>query len=196
MSGYVLTLSCNDRPGLVAEVAGQIAGSGGNIEEAAQFNDVETGRFFQRVRFKLDEQNTRGFAAAFTALATERGMQWSLRPVGQRRKVLILVSKFDHCLADLLYRMRIGELAMDVVGIVCNHPREALDFSLSATTLGGPKIRTGFLRAGDGMDFTTKVLAETALRLARGEGKPGAHTPCELFGVELATDAGAELVLR
>lgn len=64
------------------------------------------------------------------------------------------------------------------------------------TNGGGPKIRTGFLRAGDGMDFTTKVLAETALRLARGEGKPGACTPCELFGETLATDAGAELILQ
>jgi formyltetrahydrofolate deformylase len=124
-SGYILTLSCDDRPGLVADVAGLIFAQGGNIVEAAQFEDVETGRFFMRVRFDLpgEEDLCRAAVAAF---ATGPGAEWSLRRADQRKRVLLLVSRFDHCLGDLLYRNRIGELAMDVVGIISNHPREGL----------------------------------------------------------------------
>jgi formyltetrahydrofolate deformylase len=120
----ILTLSCEDRPGLVADVAGLIARQGGNILEAAQFDDVDTGRFFMRLMFDLPGADA--FRTAFEAMARERAMSWSLRRQDDRRKVLIFVSRFDHCLGDLLYRNRIGELAMDVVGIVSNHPREGL----------------------------------------------------------------------
>jgi formyltetrahydrofolate deformylase len=122
---HILTLSCADRPGLVADVAGLIARSSGNIVEAAQFDDLETGRFFMRVRFALAAGRGR-FEEAFAGFARGAAMDWSLRPSAERRKVLILVSRFDHCLGDLLYRVRIGELPMEVVGIVGNHPREAL----------------------------------------------------------------------
>jgi len=127
MTGLILTLSCDDRPGLVADVAGRIAAAEGNIVEAAQFEDVQTGRFFMRVRFDLPVAAQDHFRAGFARWAGDYGAAWKLRPSGHRSKVLILVSKFDHCLGDLLYRQRIGELEMDVVGIVSNHPRDAMN---------------------------------------------------------------------
>ena len=122
---YILTLSCPDQPGIVARVTGLLFEAGGNIREAAQFEDPETGRFFMRVLFTLAEAGGVDLSDRFGAVARRHDMTWSIRRADARRKVLILVSKFDHCLADLLYRWRIGELAMDVVGIVSNHPAAA-----------------------------------------------------------------------
>lgn len=121
---YRLTLSCRDRAGIVARVSTTLFEHGANILEAAQFDDIATDRFFMRVEFDLAEGGIDGFRSAFAALAESYGMEWTLRARAERQRVLILVSKFDHCLADLLYRWRIGELAMDIVGIVANHPRE------------------------------------------------------------------------
>jgi formyltetrahydrofolate deformylase len=129
--GNILTLSCPDQPGLVAGVAGLLAEKGGNILEAQQFNDTESNRFFMRIAFEMVGGAAREpFAESFAAFAKENSMAWSLRAAGEPRRVLMLVSKFDHCLGDLLYRQRIGELPMDVVGIVSNHPREVLKISL------------------------------------------------------------------
>ena len=125
-----LTLQCDDRPGLVADVATLLTQQGGNITDAQQFNDKLTDRFFMRVEFEIAPEAVETLRAAFAGLADERGMEWNLRRRNERQKVLLMVSKFDHCLGDLLYRWRIGELNMDVVGIVCNHPREALTISL------------------------------------------------------------------
>ena len=122
---HIVSLSCPDQPGIVSRVTGLLFATGGNIREAAQFEDQETGRFFMRVVFSLPELQTDDLSARFATLAEEYAMQWSVRRADVPRKVLILVSKFDHCLADLLYRWRIGELPMDVVGIVSNHPAEA-----------------------------------------------------------------------
>ena len=127
----ILTLACDDKPGLVAAVAGFLFQNGGNILEASQFNDQESERFFMRVVFELTgEARFDDVRGRFADLAREHAMEWSMRPVGERRRVLMMVSKFDHCLGDLLYRNRIGELPMDVVGIVCNHPRDALKISM------------------------------------------------------------------
>ena len=129
MTNYVLTLRCNNRSGIVAAVATRIAACGGDIFEAHQFDDGETGMFFMRVAFAME-----GPVEVFrTALAEDEkvyGLDLTLRVAGLKRKVLLLVSKFDHCLGDLLYRMRIGELNMEVVGIIGNHPREALNLTL------------------------------------------------------------------
>ncbi|MDP3677334.1 MAG: formyltetrahydrofolate deformylase [Novosphingobium sp.] len=126
----ILTLSCDDRPGITARVTGYLFEHGGNILEAQQFNDVGSGAFFMRVEFDPDGADIAALHTGFAALADEYGMHWHLRSKAQPRKVLMLVSKFDHCLGDLLYRNRIGELPMEVVGIVGNHPREALNISL------------------------------------------------------------------
>ena len=128
----ILTLSCADRPGLVATVAAFLTFHGGNILEAQQYDDRDSGLFFMRVVAELtdpsngiDELN-----AAFRPVANEHGMDWTLRDAAERRRVLLLVSKFDHCLGDLLYRHRIGELPMDVVGIVSNHPMASLNTTM------------------------------------------------------------------
>ncbi|QPF90688.1 formyltetrahydrofolate deformylase [Bradyrhizobium commune] len=125
---YILTLSCQDKPGIVAGVSAFLFRSGYNILEANQFDDVETGRFFMRIVFNPIEEGSHSdantFREQFTEIAQQFGMSWSLHDRAHRRKVLILVSRSDHCLVDLLYRWRTGELPIDVVGIVSNHPRE------------------------------------------------------------------------
>lgn len=121
---HVLTLSCPDRPGIVRQVTGLLFDAGANIREAAQFEDAQTDMFFMRVVFDTPSEAERSLHGQFGALARDHGMEWALRPLASRRKVLLLVSKFDHCLVDLLYRSRNGEMPMDVVGIVSNHPIE------------------------------------------------------------------------
>lgn len=124
---YLLTLSCMDRPGIVAAISGYLTQCGGNILEAQQFDDAETGRFFMRVEFALQGRvRYEHVHREFGALAREFEIEWQMRPRAERRRALILVSRFDHCLIDLLYRLRTRELDMEVVGIVSNHPREAL----------------------------------------------------------------------
>ena len=128
----ILTLSCQDRPGIVAAITTALFRNGANILDAQQYDDLDTGRFFMRVVVdpaKVDEATLR---ADLEEIAGELGLKWSLRRRDERRKVLIMASAADHCLADLIYRWRGGELAMDVVAIVSNHPRETyknLDFA-------------------------------------------------------------------
>ncbi len=125
-----LTLSCKDRPGITARVTGYLFDQGGNVLEAQQFNAQDQGSFFMRVEFDPGAGDVATIKAGFAAVASEFGMSWDLRAKRANRKVMLLVSKFDHCLGDLLYRTRIGELPMQVVGVIGNHPLEALNVSL------------------------------------------------------------------
>lgn len=130
---FVLTLSCPDRPGIVAAVTRLLFEHGNNVLDAQQFDAVDTGRFFMRVVFaKLASgRSETELVPEFTEMAREFGFVWTLRKASARKRVMILASRFDHCLADLLYRWRIGELPMEIVAIVSNHPRETfahLDF--------------------------------------------------------------------
>lgn len=129
-ASLILTLSCEDKPGIVARVTGNLFEAGGNISEAQQFDDSLSGNFFMRVVFDPGERTVEDFRAAFAPVAQQYAMQWNLRDTTVKRKVILMVSKFDHCLGDLLYRTRIGELPMDVVAILGNHPKEALSISL------------------------------------------------------------------
>jgi formyltetrahydrofolate deformylase len=129
----VLTLACQNQPGIVAAVSTCLFEQGGDITEAQQFDDEQTGRFFMRVVFDKAEgaPDTTAIRHAVEPIADRFGMNWNLRNSSQLHRVMVLVSKFDHCLADLLYRWRTGELAMQIVGIISNHPREIythLDF--------------------------------------------------------------------
>lgn len=126
----ILTLSCRDKPGITARVTSYLFEMGGNILEAQQFNAQDNGQFFMRVQFVPGAVDAAAIRAGFEALAAEYGMTWNLRAKNAPRKVVLMVSKFDHCLGDLLYRNRIGELNMEVVGIIGNHPKEALSISL------------------------------------------------------------------
>lgn len=130
----ILTIACPDRPGIVSAVSTLLFEAGCNILDAQQFDDVETGRFFMRVVFdRLEEAKPHvAIAAAVGELAERFAMTHTLRQRATKKRVLLLVSKFDHCLADLIYRWRIGELPMDIVGVVSNHARE----HIASTDLG------------------------------------------------------------
>ncbi len=130
---FVLTLSCPDRPGIVSAVSTFLAHNGQNILDAQQFNDVETGHFFMRVVFNAADLavNLAALQTGFTAIADRFGMDWQMRDRAGLRRVMLLVSTSDHCLVDILYRWRTGELEMIPTAIVSNHPREtyaSLDF--------------------------------------------------------------------
>jgi formyltetrahydrofolate deformylase len=127
---YVMTLSCKDEAGLVAAVTTQLAAIGGNIRESQQFNALDSGNFFMRIGFDCPDRSSEHISEAFQPVIERYRMDWKIRDTRAPRKVLMLVSKFDHCLGDLLYRLRIGELNMDVVGIVSNHPKESLNLTL------------------------------------------------------------------
>lgn len=131
---FVLTLSCPNRPGIVAGVATFLFEQGCNILEAQQFDDTESGRFFMRVVFNRVEGETSLAAVkdGFRAVAEHFKLNWQMRSRTEKRRVMLLVSKFDHCLADLLYRWRIGEIPMEITAIAANYPRETyahLDFA-------------------------------------------------------------------
>ncbi|UAL10570.1 formyltetrahydrofolate deformylase [Caulobacter segnis] len=123
----ILTLSCPDQRGIVAKVSAFLYERGCNILDAQQFDDQETGQFFMRVVFDADGADRAALRGDFGDLATTLKMKWTLRDRAERYRVLLLASKFDHCLADLVYRWRIGELPMDIVGVVSNHPAETYE---------------------------------------------------------------------
>jgi formyltetrahydrofolate deformylase len=123
---YILTLSCANKPGIVAKVSTALFDGGFNILDAQQFDDTLTGSFFMRVEFNAAnaEADIEALRKGFAALADSLEMTWSMRPADRKKRVALMVSKFDHCLADLLYRWRSGELPMDPVAILANYPRE------------------------------------------------------------------------
>jgi len=122
----ILTLSCPDRHGIVAAVSAFLLEWDANISDAQQFGDASSATFFMRVVFEpTDGDAETAIRDAFAPLAERFGMDWTLRGPAPRR-VMILASKFDHCLADLLYRWRIDELPMQVTAVVSNHPREQI----------------------------------------------------------------------
>ena len=123
MDEYILTLSCPDKVGIVAAVSNALSSNQCNIQDSAQFGDGETGLFFMRVHFRV-EAGGPGKAALdsrFAELAQEFSMRWNLVAAGYRCRMLLMVSRQGHCLNDLLYRYRTGQLHADIVGIVSNH---------------------------------------------------------------------------
>ena len=119
----ILTLSCHDQPGIVGAVGMFLAEHRCNIIDSAQFGDLDTGRFMMRVLFeRLDAAEERAsLASAFEAIGVQFAMRWAMHDASHRPRVLIMVSKLDHCLNDLLYRYKVGALRMDPVAIVSNH---------------------------------------------------------------------------
>lgn len=122
----ILSASCSNKPGIVAAVSKAIFDMDGDIADLQQFDDHGTGQFFSRVVFSgatapIGAQKARELLAPVLA---PFGMSWSLRARNEKRRVLIMVSRFDHCLADLLYRWHMGELNMEIAGIVSNYPHE------------------------------------------------------------------------
>jgi formyltetrahydrofolate deformylase len=129
----ILTLSCPDRRGIVAGVAGLVADRGGNIIDSHQFGDPDENVFFMRIHFSVpDGSDVKGWRDAFGPLAGELGMSWELHDVAVRPRLLILVSREGHCLNDLLYRWRTGGLPAEVVAVASPYD----DFSALAGSYG------------------------------------------------------------
>ncbi|MFW9594380.1 MAG: formyltetrahydrofolate deformylase [Macromonas sp.] len=118
---YVLTLSCQDKPGIVHAVSGFLLEHGGNIEEAAQYNDRDTGLFFMRVQFVCQRWAPEDLEREVQLFARNHSMQVGLHPLHQPMPTVIFVSQQGHCLNDLLFRWKSGLLPLDIRAIVSNH---------------------------------------------------------------------------
>ncbi|SDU22514.1 formyltetrahydrofolate deformylase [Stappia sp. ES.058] len=122
MSAFALTVTCRSTRGIVATISTYLAESGCNITDSAQFDDRETGNFFMRVSFNSETGTTlEQLSDGFQARAESLGMDYAFHDEATRMKVLIMVSRFGHCLNDLLYRWRIGALPIEIVGVISNH---------------------------------------------------------------------------
>ncbi|MDD9841313.1 MAG: formyltetrahydrofolate deformylase [Alphaproteobacteria bacterium] len=152
MTIYVLNLVCPDKPGIVAAVSSFLCAQNMNITQSNQFGDADTGRFFMRVGFEKTKEKTKDKAnkkqtqtdiealkSAFAPLGENWAMDWQIYDMAQKPRALILVSKFDHCLVDLLYHTQAATLNMDIVGVFSNHEttrhlvvRENIDFHYQA----------------------------------------------------------------
>lgn len=120
---YTLTISCPDRAGIIAAVSGFIAQHGGFIVEASYHTDLESQRFFMRQEIRAESLpfDAAEFANRFAPLAQEFAMDWQLSDSARKKRLVILVSKQDHCLNDLLHRWRSGELQVDIPCVISNH---------------------------------------------------------------------------
>jgi formyltetrahydrofolate deformylase len=121
---YILTIACPDKQGIVAAISGFLADSGCSVDDAAFFSDAESRRFYGRSVFRIDREDVSAkmIGSWFGQVAHKFDMDWEIFDTSKPLKVMIMVSKFDHCLNDLLYRYRIGALPMEVKAIVSNHP--------------------------------------------------------------------------
>ncbi len=122
MPRHLLTLTCPDRPGIVHAVSGALLEVGGNILENAQFGDIDTGLFCMRTEFDAGVEDSGLISTLVSAALGDTAARVVVRRDDHRPRVLVMVSKYDHCLVDLLYRWRIGDLRVDIPVIVSNHP--------------------------------------------------------------------------
>ncbi|HQE46480.1 MAG TPA: formyltetrahydrofolate deformylase [Rhodoglobus sp.] len=118
---WILTLVCEDRPGIVHAISGAIVEASGNITESQQFSSDDTGRFFMRLQVESAASRDR-FEAALAPVTERYDMEWQLDVVGRPLRTLVLVSRAGHCLNDLLYRQRAGQLTVDLPLVMSNHP--------------------------------------------------------------------------
>lgn len=119
---YCLTVTCNSQRGIVAAIATFLADKGCNITDSSQFDDLETDQFFMRISFTSDEgADQAALTAEFAEIAAPFGMTFAFHDESEKMKVVIMVSRFGHCLNDLLYRVRIGALPVEIVAVISNH---------------------------------------------------------------------------
>jgi len=118
---YVLQIKSPDKPGIVAALAPLLASKGCDIREAGVYGDPVTKTFFIRMRISSQGLSCAELGNALKPLAQKMALDWALKDLSQKMKVLIAVSKFDHCLLDLLHKWRIGSLPINIVGVVSNH---------------------------------------------------------------------------
>jgi formyltetrahydrofolate deformylase len=121
---FVLVMSCRDTVGIVAAISSFLASNGGFITESSHFGDAGTGRFFMRTVFTTGDskKSIEAIRDEFQPIAQRFEMDWAIHDTTKKARVLILVSKFDHCLNDLLYRYRIGALPVEIPAVASNHP--------------------------------------------------------------------------
>ncbi len=178
-----LVISCPDRPGIVAAVSGLLAGVGANITQSDQYStDPEGGTFLMRVEFHIDDAARERLAASFGEVAERFGMQWRLWHSGERKRVALLVSRHEHCLLDLLWRWRRGELDCDIPLVVSNHPDLRDEVSMFGVRFAHvpvsredkPRAEAELLEAlGDGYDLV--VLARYMQILSRCVPRASRH---------------------
>ncbi|MFP6556988.1 formyltetrahydrofolate deformylase [Paraburkholderia sp. B3] len=144
---FILKLSCADRPGIVHAVSGFLFERGSNILDSAQFGDSHTGEFFMRVHFQQvgGDPGLDGLREVFAPLAQEFGMRWELHDASVKPRVVIMVSKIGHCLNDLLFRYRTGQLSIEIPAIISNHK----DFYQLAASYNVPFHHFPLLNATD-----------------------------------------------
>ena len=118
---WVLTLVCKDQPGIVHAISGAIVAANGNITESSQFTSDDTGRFFMRLQIESAVPREH-FEKQIAPVAERYGMTWELDEVGRQMKTLVLVSKSAHCLNDILFRQRAGQLPVELPAVFGNHP--------------------------------------------------------------------------
>ena len=165
-TAWVLSLSCPDRAGIVHAVTGVLAEHGGNITESQQFGDPDTGLFFMRVEVASDASRET-LESAISALGEPFAMTWSLDVAGRRMRTVVMVSKADHCVNDLLVRERAGTLPVDIVAIVGNHEqlRDLTEFygkrfvHIPVTADTKPAAEAALLDLVDELDVELVVLA-------------------------------------
>lgn len=122
MTKYALTVTCPSARGIVAAIANYMADNDCNITDSAQFDDMQTGQFFMRVSFASEGGTSMAdLESGFAETAQAFEMQAAFHDESQKMKVIIMVSRFGHCLNDLLYRWRIGALPIDIVAVISNH---------------------------------------------------------------------------
>jgi formyltetrahydrofolate deformylase len=166
---HILTLDCRESPGIVHAVSGFLLEHGCDIIDNQQFGERSEGHFFMRVHFASDGDASTADAlrTAFAPVAERFGMSWRLEPHGSKRRVLIMVSKFGHCLNDLLFRARIGELPVEVVAVVSNHTDHQTlvewhgipFFHVPVTAATKPEAEARLLELVDEFDVELVVLA-------------------------------------
>ncbi|MTE19532.1 formyltetrahydrofolate deformylase [Streptomyces sp. TRM43335] len=158
---YILTLSCPDKQGIVHAVSSYLFMTGCNIEDSRQFGDHDTGLFFMRVHFSAGTPVTvEKLRASFAAVGDSFGMDWQIHRTDEKMRVVLMVSKFGHCLNDLLFRTRIGALPIEIAAVVSNHT----DFEELVSSYGIPFHHIPVTR-------DTKPEAEARLlELVRAEG--------------------------
>ncbi|WP_167952789.1 formyltetrahydrofolate deformylase [Brevibacterium marinum] len=170
MQDYIFTLECDERPGILHSVTGALLTHGGDIKELKQFDDQYAERLFLRIDFSIEEGSNGAIddlRRDFEAIGTEFDANWQLWPQGEKRRVLVMVSKFEHCLNDLLFRAQIGELPIEIAAVVSNHPdhRELVEwhhipfFRIPVTKETKPEAEAKLLELVDRFEVDLVVLA-------------------------------------
>ncbi|MFC0600107.1 formyltetrahydrofolate deformylase [Streptomyces palmae] len=132
---YILTLSCPDKQGVVHAVSSFLFMTGCNIEDSQQYGDRASGLFFMRVHFRAETPvGLDSLRASFTAVGESFDMDWQMHRAEEKMRVVLMVSKFGHCLNDLLFRARIGALPVEIAAVVSNHT----DFAELVASYGIP----------------------------------------------------------